>query len=132
MKENPNDYKPAGAEPVPASLVEKYRIGEVWWFAKGRDEDPFIGVEINGVRKTFSGYTYKDWWYFMKLVHPASDENEGARCYWYRKRKLRDPDDPEKFKISEEYVGANLHDPDSGSQIKIPQELLHDESDLCE
>jgi hypothetical protein len=130
---NINDKRPAGAPPVPTGLLDKYshQIEKVWWHAKGREEDPAIGVEILGVRKTYSGYTHNDWWYFKKLVHPASDEEEGARCYWYRKKKIQDPDNPDQYKIVEEYVGAKLYNPDTGYGLEIPQELRHNEDELC-
>lgn len=129
---NINDKRPSGAEPVPTELVGKYghKINKVWWHAKGREDDPTIGVEIQGLRKTFSGYTHNEWWYFKKLVHPATDE-DGARCYWYRKKKIEDPDNPDSYKIVEEYVGATLYNPDTGYGLDIPQELRHNEESLC-
>lgn len=133
---NVNGLRPAGAEPVPNDLIQRYgaHITDVWWFAKGRegpDGDPTIGVEIEGIRKTFSGYVHNDWWYFQKTVHAPSDPDELPQCYWYRKRKVPDPANPDEFITEEEYVGENLVDPDSGLPIDVPEGLQHDPRDLC-
>jgi hypothetical protein len=128
-----NDDRPPGAEPVPPSLLEKYgnKIGSVWWFAKGREDDPSIGVEIDGLRKTFGGYTWNEWWYFMKTVHEAETEDDKPQCYWYRKRKIPNPSNPDDYEIIEEYVGERLYDPDTGYDLEVPPEISHAEEDLC-
>ena len=130
---NVNDDRPPDAEPVPSKLLEKYRnkIDSVWWHAKGRDKDPSIGVEISGLRKTFGGYTWDEWWYFMKTVHPADSEDEMPQCYWYRKRKVPNPANPKDYEIIEEYVGERLYDPETGYDLEVPPELQHDPEDLC-
>lgn len=128
-----NDQRPQGVPPVPPNLIAKYgdKIGSVWWHAKGRGEDPTIGVEIDGIRKTFGGYTWNDWWYFMKTVHEAENDEDMPQCYWYRKRKIPDPDNPNHFEIVEEYVGERLEDPDTGYDLEIPPEIKHDPESLC-
>lgn len=128
-----NDKRPLDAEPVPSGIIEKYgnKITSVWWHAKGREDDPTIGVEISGLRKTFGGYTWNEWWYFMKAVHPAEDEDEMPQCYWYRKRKVPDKENPKEYEIIEEYVGERLYDPDTGYELEVPQLLLHDPEELC-
>jgi len=132
-KSDINDKKPDDAERVPPELIARYgdKIDSVWWYAKGREDDPTIGVEINGLRKTFGGYTWKDWWYFMKIVHPAKDKGEMPQCYWYRKRKLPEKDNPQSYEIIEEYVGERLIDPDTGLDLEIPKEIKHPIEDLC-
>ena len=133
-KSDINDKRPANAEAVPQELIEKHgsSITSVWWHAKGRDQDPTIGVEIKGIRKTFGGYTWKDWWYFMKVVHPAKSEDEMPQCYWYRKRKLPDPSEPQTYEIAEEYIGERLHDPDTGYDLEIVPEIKHHPEELCQ
>ena len=131
-----NAERPRDAAPVPTELLERYgnQIEEVWWYAKGRngpDGDPTIGIEVEGVRKTFGGYVFEEWWYFMKLVHEAEEEDEEDQCYWYRKIKIPDPDRPGEYEIVEEYVGERLTNPDTGFDVPVPEELLHPEEDLC-
>lgn len=128
-----NKTRPEHTNPIPNELVQRYggRINDVWWHAKGREEDPTIGVEVDGVRKTFGGYVWNDWWYFQKTVHYSDDPNEPNTCYWYRKRKVPDPDNPGEFKTIEEYVGSKLKDLDTGLPIEVPEELQHDPSYLC-
>lgn len=128
-----NVGRPEGAIPVPSALIQKYndRIGSVWWFAQGRETDPTIGVEIDGIRKTFSGYVHNSWWYFMKMVHPGKTKNDPDQCFWYRKRRVPDPNNPETFTIDEEYVGKILLNPDTDELLEIPEELEHKESSLC-
>ena len=131
-----NEDRPKLADPIPDQLIERYggRIGDVWWFAKGRngpDGDSTIGVEVDGIRKTFGGYVWNDWWYFQKTVHKTEDPNQPNKCYWYRKRKIPDPLNPDEFETVEEYVGSKLKDPDSGLPIDVPQELRHEKKDLC-
>lgn len=132
-KTNINDKRPMDAELVPPNLIQKYghKISSVWWHAKGREDDPSIGVEIDGIRKTFGGYTWNDWWYFMKTVHPSDDEDEMPQCYWYRKRKIPDPNNPNNYEVDEEYVGERLHDPDTGYDLEIVPEIKHQLEDLC-
>jgi len=129
---NINNKCPEDAPRVPASLIEKYghNIASVWWYAKGRDKDPTIGVEIDGVRKTFGGYTYQDWWYFMKTVHEGSDET-GPQCYVYRKKKVPDPSSEREFEVIEEYIGPEFIDPDTNLPLPIVHELKHAYEDLC-
>lgn len=131
--ENINSDRPSDAPPVPSQVIKRYdkQITGVWWHAKGRETDPTIGVEINGLRKTFGGYVWNDWWYFMKAVHPADSEDELPQCYVYRKKKVADPDNPDNFEIIEEYIGSDFIDPDSDLPLPIPLELKHSYKDLC-
>lgn len=133
LTDNINSDRPGDAPPVPPEIVKRYdkQIGSVWWHAKGRDKDPTIGIEISGLRKTFGGYVWNDWWYFMKVVHQATVEGERPQCYWYRKRKVPDPENPEHYEIEEEYIGSNLIDPDTGDALDVPQELQHSYGNLC-
>jgi len=132
---NINATRPRDAAPVPSSILERFgnNIGDIWWYAKGRngpDGDPTIGIEVAGLRKTFGGYVWNEWWYFQKSVH----ENEGEEppdCYVYRKRKVPDPNDPDEYEIVEEYVGVDWKDPDTGYDLPIPEELEHRPEDLC-
>ena len=133
---NLNLEKPPNANPIPKEILGKYgnNITDIWWNAKGRngpDGDPTIGVEINGLRKTFSGYVWDDWWYFQKVVHKTDNPEEPNKCYWYRKKKVPDETDPKEFKTIEEYVGAKLKDLDTGIAIQVPQELRHKTETLC-
>ena len=128
-----NDERPPDAVPVPPGLIEKHgnKITGVWWHAKGREDDPTIGVEIEGLRKTFGGYTWNEWWYFQKTVHPAEGEDDMPQCYWYRKRKIPDEGNPDNYEIVEEYVGERFYDLDTGYDLEIPLELQHAPEDLC-
>ncbi len=132
-----NAKRPKDAAPVPSSLLERYgnKIEDVWWYAKGRngpDGDPTIGINVDGLRKTFGGYVWNEWWYFQKKVHGGEDEEDTPlKCYWYRKRKVPDPNNPEEYEIVEEYVGIRLIDPDTNYDVPVPEELEHDLRDLC-
>ena len=135
-KKDPNAARPPGAVPIPPNIVAKYsdRIGDVWWNAKGRSGasgDPTIGIEIDGLRKTFGGYVWNDWWYFQKVVHRTEDEEEPNQCYWYRKKKVKVSDSTDEYETLEEYVGSDLKDLDTGLEIPVPRELRHDPMDLC-
>jgi len=134
--ENVNRERPLDAAPVPDEILTKHgnKIGDVWWYAKGRNGphgDPTIGVEVDGVRKTYGGYVWNDWWYFQKTVHKSEVEGEPNKCYWYRKRKVPDPYNPDDFKTEEEYVGNILIDLDTGLEVNVPMELQHEPNDLC-
>lgn len=131
-----NKERPAETNPIPTDIVSKYasKIGDVWWYAKGRNGpggDPAIGIEIDGIRKTFSGYVWNEWWYFQKVVHKSDDENIPDQCYWYRKMKVPDPSNPEDYETVEEYVGVKLKDLDTGLPIDVPLEIQHDAKTLC-
>ena len=131
-----NRERPAETNPIPTDIIAKYasQIGKIWWNAKGRNGpggDPTIGIEIGGIRKTFSGYVWDDWWYFQKTVHRSDDPNVPNQCYWYRKKKVPDPSNPDDFETIEEYVGAKLIDLDTGLPIDVPQEIQHDSKTLC-
>lgn len=133
---NVNVERPKDAAPVPTSILERFgnKIDNVWWYAKGRngpDGDPTIGIEVDGLRKTFGGYTWNEWWYFQKTVHEDEEGEEPPQCYWYRKRKIPDPENPDDYEIIEEYVGVRLVDPDTGYDLPVPEELKHRPEDLC-
>jgi hypothetical protein len=118
-----NKSRPAGVPPIPPGINF---IQDIWWEATGREGpkgDPSIGVEINGVRKTYSGWVWRDWWYFTRLVHEADSPQEEDKYYWYRKRKVPSPTDPDEFIVEEEYVGPELIDLDTGKRIEVPREL---------
>lgn len=131
-----NDSRPPNTEPIPKILMSKFgdRITDVWWNAKGRNGpngDPSIGVEIDGIRKTFSGYVWNEWWYFQKVVHKSDDLNvEPNQCYFYRKKKIS-IEGTDEFETIEEYVGAKLIDLDTNLPINVPFELQHHPNDLC-
>tara|TARA_R100001244_G_scaffold25113_4_gene25648 strand:+ start:96701 stop:97108 length:408 start_codon:yes stop_codon:yes gene_type:complete len=131
--EDINQSKPADAAPVPGEIMGLYgsEITDVWWNAKGREEDPAIGVEINGVRKTFGGYTWNEWWYYLKPTHYHADRPPDHS--WYRKKKIPDPNNPNDFTTLDEYVGSmdeDLVDPDTNEEIEIPQGLEHNLREL--
>lgn len=92
------------------------KIESVWENAPGRyDEngnlvDKWIGVQINGVRKTQSGYVRDGWWYFLR------DFPDKEASYWYRKKRLPAEEGEEEGEIIEEYVGREL-------PFEIPPEL---------
>jgi len=131
-----NETRPSEANPIPKEIIAKFgnRVGDIWWHAKGRngpEGDPTIGIEVDGIRKTFGGYVWNEWWYFQKTVHKFEDPTEPNQCYWYRKRKVSDPDNPDEFVTIEEYVGAKLKDIDTGLAIDVPEELQHKPEKLC-
>ncbi len=131
-----NATKPTGVPPLPAAFANA-AIEDVDWSAPGRDEDPSVGIQIKGVRKTSSGYVYNDWWYFKKLVHAKGEQIkkkgrvEGVvsedRFYWYRKKRLPAQPGQEEGRILEEYVGLDLKDPDTGIKIYVPETLRRPE-----
>lgn len=92
------------------------RIEEVWENAPGRYDDQgrlvdkWIGVQIDGVRKTQSGYVKDGWWYFLR------DFPDKEASYWYRKKRLPAKPNEEEGKIEEEYVGREL-------PFEVPPEL---------
>jgi hypothetical protein len=92
------------------------RIEEVWENAPGRYDDQgrlvdkWIGVQIEGVRKTQSGYVKEGWWYFLR------DFPDKEASYWYRKKRLPAKAGEDEGDIIEEYVGREL-------PFEIPPEL---------
>jgi len=84
------------------------RIESVWENAPGRyDEngrlvDKWIGVQIQGVRKTQGGYTYQGWWFFLR------EFPDKQSSYWYKKHRLPAKAGEEEGEIIEEYVGKEL------------------------
>lgn len=116
-----NNNRPTGAIPLPLELKQ---VEDIWWFAPGRDQDASIGAQMRGVRKTMSGWVFKDWWYFQRVVHPADSPQEEDKSYWYRKRRVPSKTDPDEFDVQEEYVGVELKNPDSDALIEIPEKLL--------
>jgi len=96
------------------------KIESVWEDAPGRKDDDgkiidkWIGVQINGIRKTQSGYVREGWWYFLR--HFPDKE----ASYWYKKKRLPAKPGEEEGKIVEEYVGREL-------PFEIPPELAEAE-----
>lgn len=92
------------------------RIESVWEDAPGRyDEngkliDKWIGVQIEGVRKTQSGYVWDGWWFFLR------DFPDKQASYWYKKKRLPAKEGQEEGEIIEEYVGKEL-------PFEVPPEL---------
>jgi len=92
------------------------RIEEVWENAPGRKDDEghlldkWIGVQIEGVRKTQSGYVKDGWWWFLR------DFPDKEASYWYRKKRLPAKPGEDEGKIEEEYVGREL-------PFEVPPEL---------
>jgi transposase len=92
------------------------KIQSVWENAPGRHDengkllDKWIGVQIQGVRKTKSGYVYNSWWFFLR------DFPDKEASYWYRKRRLPAKEGEEEGEIIEEYVGKEL-------PFEVPPEL---------
>jgi hypothetical protein len=92
------------------------RVQSVWENAPGRyDEegnllDKWVGVQIQGVRKTQSGYVWNDWWFFLR--HFPDKE----ASYWYKKKRLPAKAGEEEGEIVEEYVGKEL-------PFEVPPEL---------
>ena len=96
------------------------RIESVWENAPGRRDDngklvdKWIGVQINGVRKTQSGYVREGWWYFLR------DFQDKDASYWYRKKRLPAKPGEEEGEIVEEYIGREL-------PFEVPPELAESE-----
>ena len=131
-----NASRPHGVAPIPGKF-NNVMLGDVWFEAPGREEDPSVGVEIGGVRKTASGYVYNGLWFWRKKVHEKGEKIkkhgrvEGVvsqdRWYWYAKRRLPAKPGQKEGEIEEIYIGLDLIDPETGAKIYVPDPIKNPE-----
>ena len=96
------------------------KIEKVWENApgryddKGKLQDKWIGVQIDGIRKTQSGYVKDGWWYFLR------DFADKDAKYWYKKKRLPAKGGEKEGQVVEEYIGRDL-------PFEVPPELQEPE-----
>lgn len=65
-------------------------------------EEPLIGREIDGIRRTEDGFVKASWWFFQKEFEDKKNP------YWYAKKRSSPDKNQQHGRIKEKYIGKEL------------------------